>query len=96
MVEISGHFVSPPPRSPPQTAIWNICAVVKPAKILGLDAGKIKKSGIADIVIFDPNEEWIVDATRFKSKARNTPFDGTKLRGKVKYAISRGEIVYRG
>ena len=69
---------------------------IKPAEILGLDAGRLVKGGTADIVIFDPNEEWTVDAAEFKSKARNTPFDGMKLRGKVKYTISRGVVVYRG
>jgi len=67
-----------------------------PARILNLDAGVLRTGGIADIVIFDRNEEWIVDPTQFKSKARNTPFGGMKLHGRVKYTISRGEIVYRG
>jgi len=65
-----------------------------PAEILKLDTGSIKEGGVADIVIFDPNEEWIVDPSKFKSKARNTPFAGQKLRGKVKYTISQGKIVY--
>ena len=68
----------------------------KPAQILNLDAGILGTGSIADIVIFDKNEEWLVDPSQFKSKARNTPFGGMKLRGKVKYTISRGEIVYRG
>jgi len=45
-------------------------------------------------VIFDPDEEWTVDPERFRSKARNTPFAGTKLRGRVRYTICRGEVVY--
>jgi len=67
-----------------------------PSKILGLNAGTLESGTIADIVIFDPNEEWTVDPDKFKSKARNTPFDGMKLKGKVKYTISRGRIVYEG
>jgi len=66
-----------------------------PAEILNLEAGYLKTGGVADIVIFDPDEEWTVDPTRFKSKAHNTPFGGMKLRGKVKYTISRGKIVYK-
>jgi len=66
-----------------------------PASILRLDAGTLNEGADADIVIFDPGEEWIVDPDMFKSKSRNTPFTGMKLRGKVKYTISRGEIVYR-
>jgi len=66
-----------------------------PARILGLDAGTLAVGAPADIVIFDPDEEWTVAAEKFKSKARNTPLNGMKLRGRVKYTISRGEIVYR-
>ena len=65
-----------------------------PAKIIKLNAGSIQKGGVADIVIFDPNEEWIVDPTKFKSKARNTPYAGQKLRGKVKYTITKGKVIY--
>ena len=66
-----------------------------PAEILTLDAGQFKGGRIADIVIFDPDEEWTVDPSKFRSKARNTPFGGKKLRGKVKYTISRGQLVYQ-
>jgi len=66
-----------------------------PARILGADAGRLSAGDPADVVLFDPDEEWIVFPENFKSKARNTPFTGMKLRGKVKYTISRGEIVYR-
>jgi len=67
-----------------------------PAQVLGLEAGLLQEGAVADIVIFDANEEWIVDPNRFMSKARNTPFAGMKLRGKVKYTISRGAVVYEG
>ena len=67
----------------------------QPAKILKIEAGNLKEGGAADIVIFDPDEKWTVDPSLFKSKARNTPFGGMKLRGKVKYTISHGRIVYR-
>jgi len=60
-----------------------------------LAIGKIAIGKIADIAIFDPNEKWTVDPAKFKSKARNTPFAGMELRGKVKYTISRGKIVYK-
>jgi len=69
---------------------------VNPAGILGIDAGTLEIGSPADIVIFDPDEEWTVEPERFKSKSRNTPFAGMKLRGKVKSTISRGEIVYGG
>jgi len=65
-----------------------------PSKILTFDAGELKEDCISDIVIFDPDEEWTVEPSKFMSKARNTPFGGMKLRGKVKYTISRGRLVY--
>ncbi|MDR0491390.1 MAG: dihydroorotase [Oscillospiraceae bacterium] len=64
-----------------------------PASILGLEAGTLKEGRDADIVLFDPGEEWIVEPELFKSKARNTPFSGMRLRGKVKFTISRGALV---
>ena len=66
-----------------------------PGKLLNLDAGSIKVGGFADIVIFDPDEEWVVDPERFYSKAGNTPYGGMKLRGKVKWTICRGKVVYQ-
>ena len=66
---------------------------VNPARILGVNAGSISVGAAADIVIFDPDEEWTVDPRQFKSKARNTPFGGMKLRGKVKRTLVGGKIV---
>ncbi|MDY5640358.1 MAG: dihydroorotase [Lachnospiraceae bacterium] len=47
----------------------------------------------ADLVIFDPNESFTIE--KFKSKSQNSPFKGVKLKGKVKYTISNGRIVYK-
>ena len=66
-----------------------------PAKILGLEAGVLEIGKPADIVLFDPNEEWVVDTSNFKSKASNSPFNEMKLRGKVKCTICDGKIVFR-
>lgn len=65
-----------------------------PAKILGIDKGTLKEGRVADITIFDADEEYTVDKNDFESKGKNTPFDGYKLFGKVKYTILDGEIVY--
>ena len=64
-----------------------------PAQILGLNAGRLQVGSPADIVIFDPNESWIVYANDFRSKARNTPYNGVILKGKVKHTIVAGELV---
>jgi len=66
----------------------------KPADIMGLDAGTLVEGAPADVVVFDPDERWVVDVNKFKSKARNSPFSGMPLKGKVKYTICQGEVVY--
>ncbi len=68
----------------------------KPAHILALARGSIAIGEAADVVIFDPDEEWTVDPSKFHSRSHNTPFGGMKLKGRVKYTIVSGHIVYRG
>ena len=68
---------------------------VNPARILNLDCGRLSAGSAADLTIFDPNEEWVVDAEKFASKGRNTPFNGKTLKGKVKYTIVGGKIIYQ-
>ena len=68
---------------------------LNPACILRINKGRLAIGGEADIVLFDPDEEWTVDPEQFASKGRNTPFAGMKLKGKVKYTIVDGRIVYQ-
>ncbi len=68
----------------------------KPAHILALARGSIAVGEAADVVIFDPDEEWTVDPGKFHSRSHNTPFGGMRLKGRVKYTIVSGHIVYRG
>ena len=66
-----------------------------PARILGLtEKGAVSEGKIADLVIFDPNEEYTIDKNTFLSKGRNTPFDGRRVKGNVKYTIVDGKVVY--
>lgn len=66
---------------------------INPAKLYNLSTGSIEIGNIADIVIFNPEEKWIV-SDEFESKAKNTPFIGKELFGKVKYTICRGKLVF--
>ena len=66
-----------------------------PAAILKLQKGRLTLGSDADITIFDLNEEWVVDPEQFASKGRNTPFAGCKLKGKVKYTIVAGTVIYQ-
>lgn len=65
------------------------------ARILRYDGGTLRIGSRADIAIIDPDEEWIVDPEKFKSKGRNTPFEGMKLKGCVQLTIADGRIIYR-
>lgn len=57
------------------------------------DIGKLVEGGVADITVIDPALEWTVDATTFKSKARNCPFDGMTLTGKAVMTIAKGQTL---
>ena len=66
-----------------------------PAGILHLpQGGRIAPGGVADLILFDPKEEWTVDPEQFRSKARNTPFAGRKLKGRVKYTFREGRLIF--
>lgn len=66
-----------------------------PAKIAGLkEKGSLEEGMDADITVFDPEEKWTVDTDRFRSKGRNSPFHGWKVKGRVKYTITGGQVVY--
>ena len=55
----------------------------------------MKVGADADVIIVDPKAEWTVDAARFASKSRNTPFNGWQLKGQVLYTIVGGKIIVR-
>lgn len=65
---------------------------LNPAKLYQLDYGTLEPGKCADMVIFDPDEEWTVDG--FVSKASNSPFSGATLNGKVHYTVCNGNVVY--
>ena len=66
-----------------------------PARILGIDKGILEKGKIADIVVFNPNEEYVYTKDMIVSKSKNSPFIDKKLKGKVKYTIVKGKVVYK-
>ena len=69
----------------------------QPAALLNLKGrGTLTVGSFADVVVFDPKAEWTFRARETKSKARNTPFDGWTMQGKVRWTISEGRIAYSG
>lgn len=63
---------------------------INPRRLLGLSSIYIKEGEKANLTIFSPNAEWVVDKQYFKSKSKNSPFEGFKLKGKPKYTINNG------
>jgi dihydroorotase len=64
---------------------------IGPARAFSLDGGTLAVGSVADVTVFDPDREWTVDARLFKSKSRNTPFAGWKLRGRVVETFIAGQ-----
>ena len=65
-----------------------------PSKILKIKSGRLLPNYNADLVLVDPNEEWIVEPNHFKSKGKSTPIEGQKLTGRVKATFFAGEHVF--
>ncbi len=65
-----------------------------PAKIYGIDVGKTEEGMPADLTIFDPAGEWAVSEKTLESKAKNTPFLGKTLEGRVLATFLDGRLVY--
>ena len=67
----------------------------QPARILGIDKGRLKVGADADLTLIDLDREQVIDVRRFKSKSRNSPFQGWGMRGFGVMTIVGGRIVYR-
>lgn len=68
---------------------------LNPAKILGISKGSLSVGQVADLIIIDPEREWVVKKEGLLSKSRNSAFLGRKLTGKVEYTILSGKVVYK-
>ena len=66
-----------------------------PARLLHIPGGTLAPGAPADLVLFDPHEEWTVRPEELHSKSKNTPFGGMALTGRVRATICRGELVYQ-
>ena len=68
---------------------------IGPAQAFSLPGGTLAIGSRADLTVLDPDREWTVDPQRFKSKSRNTPFTGWRLRGAIAATIIGGREVFR-
>jgi dihydroorotase len=67
---------------------------IGPARVLGIDRGTLSPGAVADVTIIDPAVEWTVDPGQFKSKSRNCPFAGWKVRGRAEAVLVGGVVKY--
>jgi dihydroorotase len=65
-----------------------------PARVVGLEAPRIREGARADLVLVDPAARWTIDPARLKSKSRNTPFAGRAVQGRVAMTVCEGRIVH--
>jgi dihydroorotase len=65
-----------------------------PAAILGLPAGRLAKGAPADLVVFDPDEPYVLDKRQLRSRSKNSPFDEARLTGRVRKTLVGGRIVF--
>ncbi|MEK7870923.1 MAG: amidohydrolase family protein, partial [Nitrospirota bacterium] len=67
---------------------------INPARVSGIDKGYLAVGADADIAIIDLDDRWVVDPVRFRSKGKNTPFAGWKVKGSVFMTLAGGRIVF--
>ncbi|MBI3790103.1 MAG: dihydroorotase [Gemmatimonadetes bacterium] len=68
---------------------------VMPAKVFHLPGGTLRAGSVADVTVFDPAETWTVDATRFRTKGRNSPWTGRQLTGRVHATLVGGRVAWQ-
>lgn len=68
---------------------------INPARLLGLESGRLQQGAPADLIVFDPDEPWVVNKDLLHARSKNTPFDEAKLQGRVRLTVVAGVPVYR-
>jgi dihydroorotase len=65
-----------------------------PARLLGLPAGRLEKGAPADIILVDLDQPWVVDKAEFRARSKNSPFDESRMQGRVLLTMVAGAVVY--
>lgn len=71
------------------------CLTCNPAKLLKLESGRLAPGAPADLLVFDPDTPWRVDEKKFRSKAKNSPYDGRRVQGHALRTVVAGETVFQ-
>ena len=66
----------------------------KPADLLRLKAGRLAKGAQADLLLIDPDRPWKIDESRFRSKSKNSPFDGRPVQGHALRTVVDGRAIF--
>lgn len=68
---------------------------VNPAKLLGLPGGRLEKGAPADLILVDLGQPWVVDKAEIRARSKNSPFDESKMQGRVLLTMVAGKPVYQ-
>jgi len=67
---------------------------VHPAKLLGLPSGRLEKGAPADLILVDLDQPWVVDKAALRSRSKNSPFDESRMQGRVLLTMVAGDLAY--
>jgi dihydroorotase len=68
---------------------------INPARVLGIDRGTLKPGAVADVTVIDPEAEWTIEPAKFRSKSRNCPFAGWRVRGWAETVLVGGVVKFQ-
>jgi len=68
---------------------------INPARLLGLPAGRLEKGAPADLILVDLGQPWVVDRDLLRARSKNSPFDESKMQGRVLHTMVAGNTVYQ-
>jgi dihydroorotase len=67
---------------------------VHPARLLGLPSGRLEKAAPADLILVDLDQPWVVDKAQMRARSKNSPFDESRMQGRVLLTMVAGDVVY--
>ena len=68
---------------------------INPARLLGLPSGRLEKGAPADLILVDLGQPWVVDKAQLQARSKNSPFDESRMQGRVLTTMVAGNTVYQ-